>query len=160
MTRTMLKHGPNIRLVQELTSAGVKFLIIGGYAVACHGCRNPDEVDDLDLLLEPSAENAQKFVEVIRQIEPGIKLCAHQVARRGLHIRMKDRTFYLDVLTPAKDVDFHAIYDRSDNTTFQDGVRAQVISSNDLMDMKRRTIQQLTEETRKHENDLRCLEAT
>jgi len=37
-------------------------LIVGGVAIAAHGCRDIANVDDLDLLIEPTVENGQKLL--------------------------------------------------------------------------------------------------
>ena len=155
----MLKWGPNIQLVRELMSTEVRFLIVGGYAVAWYECREPHKINDLDLLLEPTGSNAQKFVDAVRRIEPSFCLAAHQLARPNLHLGIKDQTFFLDVLTPQKEIDFDDLFGRSETASFQEGITARVISREDLIAMKHRTIKMLSEETQKHEVDLQCLEA-
>jgi hypothetical protein len=49
---------------------GVTFVVIGGAAVQCHGLKRPR--DDLDLFIEPSAENAATIVAALATLRPPI----------------------------------------------------------------------------------------
>ena len=46
-------------VIRSFQDAGVRFLVVGGRAVQCHGHARPAK--DLDLLVEPSAENWRKL---------------------------------------------------------------------------------------------------
>jgi predicted nucleotidyltransferase len=50
--------------VELLNSNNVKYLIVGGYAVAFHG--HPRYTKDLDVWLELSEENAERVVQALR----------------------------------------------------------------------------------------------
>ncbi len=52
-------------LVRLLEFHGVKFVIIGGYAVISHG--HPRYTGDIDFLVEKSEENALKLVKVVNE---------------------------------------------------------------------------------------------
>ena len=55
---------PDLRaFVESLNSAGAKYVIVGGYAVAFHG--HPRFTGDIDFFVESSPENAQKIVHAI-----------------------------------------------------------------------------------------------
>jgi hypothetical protein len=55
---------PDLRaFVESLNSAGVKFVIVGGYAVAFHG--HPRFTGDIDFFVEISADNAQRITQAI-----------------------------------------------------------------------------------------------
>lgn len=49
--------------VELLLSRGVEFVVIGGHAVAFHGY--PRLTDDLDLLVRPTKDNAQRVVDAL-----------------------------------------------------------------------------------------------
>ncbi len=49
--------------IELLNSHGVKYLVVGGHAVAFHGY--PRYTKDLDVWVEVSLENAQKILEVL-----------------------------------------------------------------------------------------------
>jgi len=49
--------------VESLNAAGVKYVVVGGYAVAFHG--HPRFTGDIDFFVDSSAENAEKIVRAI-----------------------------------------------------------------------------------------------
>ena len=51
-----------IQSLLEMLAADVEFLIVGGAAVAAHGCRRKH--NDLDLLFRPSPDNLDKLIGV------------------------------------------------------------------------------------------------
>lgn len=51
--------------IQLLNANGVRYLVVGGYAVALHGY--PRYTKDLDVWIEMSPENAAKMVRVLEQ---------------------------------------------------------------------------------------------
>src|SRR5215831_13589338 len=51
--------------VELLNSNRVEYLIVGAFAVAYHGF--PRYTGDLDILVRPSSENAQRVLEVLSQ---------------------------------------------------------------------------------------------
>lgn len=50
--------------VQSLNNNGVRYLVIGGYAVALHGY--PRYTKDIDIWVEPSSENAAKIIQALK----------------------------------------------------------------------------------------------
>ena len=46
-----------------LTARGVEFLVVGAYALACHGA--PRYTGDIDVFLRPTTENAARLLDVI-----------------------------------------------------------------------------------------------
>lgn len=55
-----------LRLAEYLNSAGARYAIIGGYAVAAHGYNRFSE--DLDVLVDPSPDNTPKWVEALSRL--------------------------------------------------------------------------------------------
>ena len=49
--------------VELLNENNVKYLVVGGYAVALHG--NPRYTKDLDIWIEPSPDNAKKILNAL-----------------------------------------------------------------------------------------------
>ncbi|HEX9117507.1 MAG TPA: hypothetical protein VGA61_15665 [Anaerolineae bacterium] len=47
--------------IQSLNANGVRYLVVGGYAVAVHG--HPRYTKDIDIWIEASAENALRIVQ-------------------------------------------------------------------------------------------------
>lgn len=49
--------------IQSLNNNGVRYLVVGGYAVALHGY--PRYTKDIDIWVEPSSENAAKIIQAL-----------------------------------------------------------------------------------------------
>lgn len=64
-------------IVQALTTAGAEFLIVGAHAMAVHGV--PRATGDLDLLVRPSRENAERVMSALRMF--GAPIEAHHVSQ-------------------------------------------------------------------------------
>jgi hypothetical protein len=159
-------HG-NADFVKMLVDAEAEFLVVGGLAVVFYKCRNPNDLDDLDLLLNPSVVNAERFINVLSS--PNIKklynleLCrlpsVPQVARANFHIALKfDSMLDIDVFSPPEDVSFGQLFSRSECASLNVNIPVRVISRLDLVEMKRRAVRMLFRDKKKHEDDLRCLE--
>ena len=78
-----------------LNANGVRYLVVGGYAVAFHG--HPRYTKDLDVWIEPSLENAERTVRALEQFgfgEAGLKaadfLAPDQIFQFGLPPRRID----------------------------------------------------------------------
>lgn len=148
--------GRNGDFVQGLVDHQVDFLVIGGLAVVFHGCRDAMAVDDLDLMLNPSKNNAQSFLDTLTRLGLSAAWSVDELSKPNIHLPIK-RDFNLDVLTPPDGIDYEALKQRSSAARLNN-ISVQVVSREDLIALKRHTIHKLTEEARKHENDLRCLE--
>jgi hypothetical protein len=57
--------------LQALTNEGVRYVVIGGNAVNFHGHGGP--VEDLDIVIEASTENARRFLAVYDRLVPGLR---------------------------------------------------------------------------------------
>lgn len=53
-------------LAQYLAEAGVEYALVGGYAIAAHGFNRYSE--DIDILVEPSAENAGRWIAALTRL--------------------------------------------------------------------------------------------
>ena len=124
-----------LEFLAALNRHGVRYLIIGGYAVAFHGY--PRATKDLDLWLESSPENAGRTLEAIRDFfgetlglevadltSPGVVQLGYAPNRIDL------------VLLPASEPTFTAAYERAQETE-AGGVRVRVASKEDLLALKR-----------------------
>jgi len=52
-----------VDLLRAFIAADVRFLIVGAYALAIHG--RPRATGDLDVWIEPSAENARRVMSAL-----------------------------------------------------------------------------------------------
>lgn len=64
-------------LLLDLQEAGVRFLVVGGHALAVHGLSRATV--DLDIFVEPSAENAAQLLKALRAF--GAPLKTHGVTQ-------------------------------------------------------------------------------
>jgi hypothetical protein len=92
----------------------VRYLVVGGYAVALHG--HPRYTKDIDIWIELTPENADRVVQALEQfgfgslgLKPADFLEPSQVIQLGYPPRR------IDLLTSLKGVDFNDCY--QDRTT-------------------------------------------
>ncbi len=52
-----------IEFLKTLNAHAVRYLVVGGYAVAHHG--HPRDTGDIDIVLEPTLDNARKLVQAV-----------------------------------------------------------------------------------------------
>lgn len=113
-----------------LRSRGVRYLLIGGYAVGYHGY--PRATGDMDIWVAVSPENADRAVETCREfgfstpdLGPDLFLREWGVVRMG-HPPLR-----IEILTSISGVSFDECYERRVDATL-DGVDVSVISLADL----------------------------
>lgn len=58
-----------IALARALDAAGARYALIGGFAIAAHGYQRFSE--DIDLLVDPSADNTPRWVEALSTLPDG-----------------------------------------------------------------------------------------
>ncbi|MCP5363828.1 MAG: hypothetical protein H6905_01090 [Hyphomicrobiales bacterium] len=128
--------------------------MIGGLAVAWY-C--PDrQADDMDLLIEPTAENSALISRALASLGLGGH-SADAFAGLGLQIPIKN-VYHAELLTPEKgsasfaEVEANAV----DARLFNIPVRLASVST--LISMKRRAIASAESQREKHLRDVECLE--
>lgn len=81
-----------------LTCTRTDFVVVGGYALAHHGC--PRFTGDIDVLVHATAENAERVVEALRQFGFGsLGLEASDFAREGSMVQLGYAPQRIDILT-------------------------------------------------------------
>jgi predicted nucleotidyltransferase len=111
----------------------VKFLLIGGYAVNLYGYTRV--TGDIDIWLEPSDTNRDRFVSMLKEIKFSQESISYIsgldfTAANAFH--MGQRPLQVDFLTKVSGVNFHEAYQRK--TEFQlEGFSLPVISFEDLI---------------------------
>lgn len=120
-----------LRIAKLLEEEHVEYALIGGYALALQGIVRLTE--DVDILVEPSAENARRWVRALSRLPDG---AAKELAGdETLHvepyaIRINDE-FTVDVMNSASGLTWH---DLLPYRTRIDGI--QVVSLEGLLRMK------------------------
>lgn len=73
--------------LSALNAQGVKYLVVGGYAVSIHA--QPRDTKDLDVLVKPDGENAKAIYATLAQFGAPLKgLSFADFARAGAFFRM------------------------------------------------------------------------
>lgn len=87
----------------------VKYLIVGGYAVAYHGY--PRTTGDLDIWIERSEENAQRVYRALRAFGFDVPTLQPELfERKDQIIRMGYPPLRVEILTSASGVEFASCY--------------------------------------------------
>jgi len=122
---------------ESFLSHGVKFMIIGGYAVTAHG--HPRYTGDIDFFVERSPENAARIVSALHEFFgplPEIKeenfLDESRMSQFGVP------PYRIDILTSIPGVTFEECYPRRANLRLA-GLEAPFIGFEDLKENKRAT---------------------
>lgn len=152
----IIANAGNTEFVQRLNASGVAFLIVGGAAVAAHGCRDMTAVDDLDIVIDPTTDNVEKLIAVLAACHINFPHPVAALAKLGVQLPVKQLHYYLDVLTP-RDTSFADMLEKSVPATL-DRIAVRVAARDDLIAMKRFAIAQDDANRPKHEADLARLE--
>lgn len=90
---------------------GVRFLVVGGYAVAAHG--HPRLTKDLDVWVWVDSENAARLVRVLAEFGFGsLGLTAEDFSEEGQVVQLGYPPNRIDILTSIAGVDFESCWDR------------------------------------------------
>jgi len=96
--------------IQLLNDNQVKYLVIGGYAVAVHG--HPRYTKDIDIWVEISEENAQKLVTVLTQFGfESLGLTSDDFQAPDQIIQLGYPPNRIDLITNPDGIDFQTCYD-------------------------------------------------
>jgi len=92
-------------LLQLFEKHAVKYLIVGGYAVIHHA--QPRFTKDLDLWLEPTADNAKKAANALREFGvPLIEITEADLAQEGTQFMIGRSPSAIDFLTSVPGLQF------------------------------------------------------
>ncbi|HWE04301.1 MAG TPA: DUF6036 family nucleotidyltransferase [Tepidisphaeraceae bacterium] len=123
---------PDFRdFLESLNSEGVKYLLLGGYAVIHYGYRRA--TDDLDVWIAVDPVNAGRVSKVLREFGgfPANKVRPSMFLERGKIFIIGREPVRIDILTSPSGVDFAACYDRR-QTVIWDRLPVPLISFEDL----------------------------
>jgi len=95
--------------IQSLNDNGVRYLVIGGYAVALHGY--PRYTKDLDVWIERGPENAAKLMQALVQFGFGsLELTVEDFLEPEQIIQLGYPPNRIDLITSPPGVDFDRSY--------------------------------------------------
>jgi hypothetical protein len=129
---------PDFRdLFAAFNAARVKYLLVGGYALAFHG--RPRFTRDLDVWLEPNAENAARAYAALEAFGAPLQdLRAGDLERPGLIFQIGVAPNRIDVLTAIDGLTFDNAWPDRQETRYSDQT-VPVISRHHLILNKRAT---------------------
>lgn len=95
--------------IQSLQSRQVKFLVIGGYAVAYHG--HPRFTGDVDFFVECSPENGARISLAIADVGlASFGLKAEDFSQLGMVVQLGRPPRRIDILTGVDGIDFETAW--------------------------------------------------
>ncbi|MFH1673949.1 MAG: hypothetical protein ABIF87_11080 [Pseudomonadota bacterium] len=105
--------------IQSLNDNNVRYLVVGGYAVALHGY--PRYTKDLDVWIYLDQENAINIVKALDQFGFGsLKLHAEDFMVSGQTIQLGYPPCRIDLITSLEGVDFQQCYASKVQVTIDD----------------------------------------
>jgi predicted nucleotidyltransferase len=114
---------------------GVRYLLIGGYAVNYYGY--PRATGDIDVWIALDLDNATRMVNVLREFGFGTsELSTDLFLQEGRIVRMGNTPVRIEILTKISGVSFDECYTKRVETTI-DGVAVPVIALEHLKQNKR-----------------------
>ncbi|GAB4493991.1 MAG: nucleotidyl transferase AbiEii/AbiGii toxin family protein [Anaerolineales bacterium] len=123
--------------IQSLNDNGVRYLVIGGYAVAFHG--HPRYTKNIDVWVEMSPENAARMVKALEQFGFGsLGLKADDFTTPDQIVQLGYPPSCIDILTTLSGVQFEDCYPARVQTVI-DGVVVQFIDLDNLKKNKKAT---------------------
>jgi len=124
-------------MLQVLLDSGVKFLLVGAYAMGAHGF--PRATGDIDIWVEPSAENSPRVYRAMAAFGAplhGIDETTFSTPRVVFQIGVAPRR--VDIITTISGVGFEEAYEHCQLVEIE-GMRIPVLSLDDLIRNKRAT---------------------
>jgi len=125
------------KFIELLNEHDVRYLVVGGYAVAFHG--HPRYTKDLDVWIELSPENADKVLKALEQFGFGsLDLKIDDFLEDDQIIQLGYPPNRIDILTTLKDLNFEGCYNTRVEVDIQ-GLRINFIDIENLKRNKRAT---------------------
>jgi len=116
--------------IQLLNAKGVKYLIVGGYAVGFHG--RPRYTGDMDFWIQKSSVNAQLMKESLDAFGfSSFNLSSSEFMKDNLVLQLGYEPVRIDILTDVSGLNFDECYPRKIIATI-DHIEVPFIHLNDL----------------------------
>jgi len=117
-----------------LNAAEVRYLVVGGHAVSFHGY--PRFTRDVDVVVLPDKDNAQRFIVALRDFGFGSLELTAEDFTRPVTVALGRAPEQIDIMTFIKGCDVTAAWTNRVLGKL-DGVTVHFISKNDLLANKR-----------------------
>jgi len=124
-------------MLQVLLDNGVKFMLIGAYAMGAHGY--PRATGDIDIWVEPSAENSARVYHAMEAFgAPLHEIDKTTFATPGVVFQIGVAPRRIDIITTISGVEFNDAYQQRQNVEME-GLSIPILSLGDLIKNKRAT---------------------
>jgi predicted nucleotidyltransferase len=127
---------PDYREMLEcLSEEGVKFLLVGAYALAVYGY--PRATKDIDFFVRASSDNASSLMKALRRFgAPTSGVSESDFAAEGIVFQIGNSPRRIDILTRISGIAFESAYAKRKMVNVE-GLDVPVISIEDLIANKR-----------------------
>lgn len=129
----------------ELSAAGVRFVVVGAYALAAHG--RVRATGDIDILVAPNLTNAKKVQRAVRSFADAsleyFGVTADELARPKVGFFMGVEPNRIDVLTKIAGLSFERAWGGRIRTEIE-GVEVSVLGYQELLAAKRASVERRT----------------
>lgn len=124
-------------LLRQFNDAGVKYLVVGGWAYMEHV--EPRYTKDLDLWIERSNENADQVLTALRSFGAPLRELTHDdLTAAGTFFQIGLPPNRIDIITQLEEMDFAACWERRKTVNIGE-LSVNYISLDDLIENKERT---------------------
>lgn len=128
-------HQDWLEFLNALLSENTRFLLIGAHALAFHVEGRLTE--DLDVFVEPSADNARRVLAALQRFGFGSLIAdAKELAEPGKVFMLGRKPWRIDILTGIDGVEFEEAWASREQVTFH-GIRLFIIGRDALLKNKR-----------------------
>jgi predicted nucleotidyltransferase len=122
-------------LLRDLNAAGVRYLIVGGYAVMVYA--EPRYTKDLDVWIEPAEANAQRLFAALAQFgAPTQDIRPGDFTEPEVFFQIGVEPVRIDIMTSVPGLDFAASWERKAIVDFG-GESAPVLCREDVVKSKK-----------------------
>jgi predicted nucleotidyltransferase len=122
-------------MLQTLADEGVRYLLIGAYALAAHGY--PRATMDIDIWVMPSPDNADAVLRALQRFgAPLHNLTKRDLIEEGTVFQIGVAPRRIDILTAASGLQFDAVFARAESIEIE-GLEIFLPSIEDLIINKR-----------------------
>jgi len=148
------KH--SVKFLKRASQFDVRFIVIGGAALCYHGLRPENSIKDLDIYIDPVYENVEQLLQVFQFFDINLVSDPSDMCRADMKIRIHNEFLNIDILSPRIDGTFDGMYNRAIEF---DGLypRIKMLAIEDMINIKKRTVEEVTARLRVHEEDLERL---
>ena len=120
--------------IKICNEVGVKYLVVGGYAVSIHGY--PRSTKDMDVCIEMTEENATKMIAVLKEFGmASLGLTKEDFLIPHNSTQLGYEPVRIDILNDIDGVDFAVAWDNK-KVVEMDGLKFNFIGYNELLKVK------------------------